>query len=307
MTAITCLPVAALAVSILAYFQPQLLNGYADAIVPLLGVIMFCMGLTLTTGDFRRVILRPGVVLLGIFMQFLCMPLLAWLIGMALQLPPALLAGMVLLGACPGGTASNLVCYLARGDVALSISMTCVSTLLAVVLTPWLTWIYVDESIVVPVAGMMLSLLKIIILPVILGLIINRYAARYLVRLNHVLPFLTLVAIVLIIGIIVSLNQSRMPDLLLPLLLAVILHNSLGLMLGYLFPAMLGIDSKTCRTLAIEVGMQNSGLAVALANVHFSSLASLPGALFSIWHNISGAVLASYWSAADARYACEVK
>ena len=252
--------------------------------------------MTLTIEDFRRVFIRPGIILLGILLQFIFMPLLAWLLGVIFQLPLMLLAGLVLVGSCPGGTASNVICYLARGDVALSITMTSLSTILAVILTPWITWLYIGEMITVPVLLMIFSILKIIILPVILGIIVNQYAGRYLGKLKECFPPMSVLAIILIIGIIVALNQPRLSGLFLPVIFAVILHNILGMLVGYLVPAGLGLDAKICRTMAIEVGMQNSGLGVALANSYFSPAAALPGALFSIWHNISGAIMAAFWS-----------
>lgn len=296
MKSVAFLPVGAMAISIFAYYYPQILAGYDFAIVPLLGVVMFGMGMTLSIEDFRRVFLRPGIILLGILLQFLCMPAIAWLLGVILHLPVGLLTGLILVGSCPGGTASNVICYLARGDVALSITMTSISTLLAVVMTPWLTWLYIGEVIPVPVSAMILSIFKIIILPVVLGIGINQYAGRFLGGIKKTFPHLSVLAIILIIGIIVALNQPRLSDLILPVILAVMLHNILGMFLGYLLPAGLGMDRRICRTLAIEVGMQNSGLGVALANTFFSPLAALPGAVFSIWHNISGAVMAAYWS-----------
>jgi len=296
MKSVALLPLGAIAISIFACFYPHVLDRYAVAIVPLLGVVMFSMGMTLTIEDFRRVFIRPGIILLGILLQFIFMPLLAWLLGVIFQLPVMLLAGLVLVGSCPGGTASNVICYLARGDVALSITMTSLSTILAVILTPWITWLYIGEMITVPVLLMILSILKIIILPVILGIIVNQYAGRYLGKLKKCFPPMSVLAIILIIGIIVALNQPRLSGLFLPVIFAVILHNILGMLVGYLLPAGLGLDAKICRTMAIEVGMQNSGLSVALAVKFFSAAAALPGAIFSIWHNISGSVLAAWWS-----------
>lgn len=296
MKSVALLPLGAIVVSIIACFYPHLLDRYAGAIVPLLGVVMFSMGMTLTFDDFRRVFSRPRIILLGLLLQFTCMPLLAWFLGVIFQLPVVLLAGLVLVGSCPGGTASNVICYLARGDVALSITMTSLSTMLAVILTPWITWLYIGEVITVPVLLMIFSILKIIILPVLVGIVVNQYAGRFLVGLKKYFPLISVLAIIFIIGIIVALNQPRLSELILPVILAVMLHNVLGMLLGYLVPSGLGLDPKICRTLAIEVGMQNSGLGVALANTYFSPLAALPGAVFSIWHNISGAVMAAIWS-----------
>ncbi|MCG8325884.1 MAG: bile acid:sodium symporter family protein [Thiotrichales bacterium] len=266
------------------------------AIIPLLGVIMFGMGVTLSVQDFKRVLQRPMSIALGLCLQFLLMPLLAWLISSGLQLSLPLMAGMILVGACPGGTASNVICYLARGDVALSITMTSVSTFLAILLTPLLTWLYLGERIPVPVQAMMISIFKIIIIPVALGVLVNHLLGQRFRLLKKSLPLVSMAAIVFIIGIIVALNHEKLHFLLFSVLLAVMLHNLAGLLLGYQVSKWLGCDVMTCKTIAIEVGMQNSGLGVALASKYFVAAAALPGAIFSIWHNITGAILASVWS-----------
>ncbi len=257
---------------------------------------MFGMGITLTWQSFKQVLKRPGMIGLGVLLQYLLMPLLAWLIAQRLGLPPYLLAGMVLVGACPGGTASNVVCYLARGDVALSITLTTVSTLLAIVATPLLTWLYVGQKVPVPVESMLLSIFKIVLLPVALGVVVNSLFGNRLKAVKHLFPLLSVLAIVVIIAIIVALNRSNLSSMGMGVALAVVLHNLSGLLFGYWIPRLMGQDQRTCRTLAIEVGMQNSGLGVALAVKYFSAAAALPGALFSIWHNLSGSMLAGYWS-----------
>jgi len=289
-------PLWALLFSWLAWVQPQLFSGYAAAILPLLALVMFGMGLTLTLQDFSRILAMPRIVALGTLLQFSLMPFFAWLIARLLNLDPLLAAGMILLGASPGGTASNVVCYLARGNVALSITLTAVSTLLAVLLMPWISWLYMHTSIHVPVLKMLESILWLVLAPVSLGLLINHVLHKTIRPLQQVFPLVSVIAIVLIIAIIVALNRQRLEQLSLWLLAAVMLHNLAGLGAGYWLPRLLGYDKQLCRTLAIEVGMQNSGLAVALALKYFAPLAALPGALFSIWHNLSGSLLASLWS-----------
>ncbi len=288
-------PVWAVAFSLWAYVQPELWVVLKPWIVPLLSIVMFGMGLTLTAADFTRVARRPGVVALGTGLQFLIMPLAGWAVARALGLSDILTAGVVLVGCAPGGTASNVICYLARGDVALSITLTTVSTLLAVVATPALTWAYVGEAVQVPVASMMLSVLKIIIAPVVLGGLINTLFGRRLGPVKDAFPVISVAAIVVIIAIIVALNAGEIATLALPVVGAVVAHNLLGLALGYGVATAFGYDVRTRRTLAIEVGMQNSGLAVVLANQYFSAAAALPGAVFSIWHNLSGSALAGHW------------
>jgi BASS family bile acid:Na+ symporter len=282
----------------IAYWSPGLLVELKPAIVPLLGLVMFGMGVTLTLDQVVAVLRRPSLVGLGLGLQFGIMPLAAWLIGIAMDLPPELLAGLILVGTCPGGTASNLICYLARGDVALSITLTTASTLAAVVMTPALTWLLLGERVPVPALEMLLSIAQVVLAPVGLGLLVNHLLSRRAgpwQALQRLLPLVSVAAIVLIIAIIVALNASSLAQTGATVVMAVVLHNGIGLTAGYWLARRLGQDETKARTFAIEVGMQNSGLAVALAVKFFSPAAALPGALFSIWHNLSGAALASWW------------
>lgn len=289
-------PLWALLASLLAFAYPGPLAGLGGWIPPLLGLVMFGMGATLTPAQFQVVARRPRLLALGVALQFGIMPLAGWLIGHLLGLPPALLAGLVLVGASPGGTASNVICYLARGDLALSITLTTASTLLALVLTPLFTLVYLGERVPVPAGAMLISIVQVVVAPAALGVLLNRVAGTRIGRLKRAFPQISVAAIVLIIAIIVALNRASLADLGAITALAVILHNGAGLGLGYGLARFLGQDETRARTLAIEVGMQNSGLAVALAIKHFSAAAALPGALFSVWHNLSGSVLAAWWS-----------
>lgn len=290
------LPIGAIVISCIAILKPELLADYGKAIVPMLGIVMFSMGMTLSPVDFKRVLTQPTLVLLGVSLQYTLMPLIAWLLSMLLNLPVLLATGLILVGACPGGTASNVICYLAKGNVALSISLTAVSTLLAALMTPLITLIYVDQSIDVPVLDMMKNLVLIVILPVFAGVLINTFYQHQIEKIKSYLPLISVFSIVFIIGVIVAKSHSQVLELGGLLFIAVALHNGLGLLTGYLIPKLIGYDETICKTLAIEVGMQNSGLAVVLANQYFSAVAALPGALFSIWHNITGSILAVYWS-----------
>lgn len=289
-------PLWAVLFSILAYAFPQWLAPFKPWIGPLLGVVMFGMGVNLLPADFKNALRRPRAVLTGLALQFGVMPLAAWGIGRLLQLPEEFVVGLVLVGACSGGTASNVICYLARGDVALSITLTSLSTLLAVVATPALTLLYVGQAVDVPARQMLLTILYIILLPVSAGLVVNRFLGRFLERVRPAFPALSVLAIVFIIGIVVALNRENFAGLTALLVLAVMLHNATGLACGYGAARLLGDSPTVARTLAIEVGMQNSGLAVALAVKYFTAAAALPGALFSIWHNLSGSALAAWWS-----------
>jgi BASS family bile acid:Na+ symporter len=228
-------PVWAILLSLLAYGKPDLFVDLKRAIVPLLGVVMFGMGMTLSWKSFSTVLQRPVVVGLGVLMQYLLMPLAAWLIAFSLSLPPYLMAGLILVGASPGGTASNVVCYLTRGDVALSITLTTAtaSTLLAIVATPILTWLYVGQTVPVPVASMLWSIFKIVLLPVSLGVLMNSFFGSKLTAINHIFPLVSVLAIVVIIAIIVALNQANLASMGIAVVLAVVLHNLLGLVGGY--------------------------------------------------------------------------
>ncbi len=288
-------PILAVFISLLAWKHPAWFNGFADLIIPLLMLIMFAMGLTLTLEDFKRVLDHKSAVVIGLVLQFTIMPLSAYVLSMAFTLPTELLVGMVLVGSASGGTASNVICFLAKANVALSITMTLMSTLVAVILLPVLSWLYLDAVVSIPLVGLFYSVLKIVLLPLTLGLLLNFLFSISINRISFMLPPITTGAIILVIAIIVSLNQPKLASISLLLSISVVLHNVIGLTSGYFLAKALGQSETNSRTIAIEVGMQNSGLAVALALKYFSPLAALPGALFSIWHNITGSVLAAYW------------
>lgn len=289
-------PLWAILLSTLAYLAPTLFTPLKPSLFFLLGLVMFGMGMSLKANDFLLIFKSPKPILLGLLLQFLCMPFFAWGLSTWLQLPLALASGMVLVGASPGGTASNVICYLAKGNVALSIAITTFSTVLAVIATPALSLLYLGKQVDVPAMKMLMDIVKIIILPVTAGIIVNQLFGRLLGAARQIFPLISVFAIVLIIAIIVALNHSRLGSIGILLVSAVALHNALGLLAGYWLPRAFGMDQRTCKTLAIEVGMQNSGLAVALAVKYFSPAAALPGALFSLWHNLTGSLLASFWS-----------
>ncbi len=289
-------PLWAILLSAIAFFFNTFFSGMEDAIVPLLATVMFVMGLTLTQDDFRRIAANPKPVFVGVLLQFLLMPMLALTLASMLQLSNQLTAGMVLVGSCAGGTASNVICYLAKGDVALSISMTMTSTLIGVIATPFLCTLYLSETVSVDTYGLLLSILQIVLLPVIVGAGFSHLFQNAVTKIEFFLPTLSVLMILLIIAIVVALNAERLLDVGLLTLIAVILHNLLGLSGGFYVSRLFGFDLKQSQTIAIEVGMQNSGLGVALALQFFSATAALPGALFSVWHNISGSLLASIWS-----------
>ena len=275
----------------LGHLKPRLIN-------PLLGVIMFGMGLTLQAEDFKVVFSRPRDVLVGCLAQFTVMPLLAFALTKVFRLEPALAIGVILVGCCPGGTASNVITYLAKGDLALSVGMTAVSTLLAPVLTPLLVWLLAGETVDVDVVGMLLSILWVVILPIALGLLVKRFWPRTTEQASAYLPALSTLAICLIVLIVIAANAHKLLDGGLVILLVVVLHNVCGLGAGYLIGTLLRLTPAKRRAISVEVGMQNSGLASSLATLHFAAypLATIPGALFSVWHNISGAIVAKLYA-----------
>lgn len=261
---------------------------------PLLGLVMFGMGLTLNPHDFRIVFSRPKDVIIGCLAQFTIMPLTALALTKAFSLPPDLALGVILVGCCPGGTASNVITYLAGGDLALSVGMTATSTVLAPLLTPLITWLMAGTFVHVDALSMMFSILQVVILPIIAGLLIQHYFPRFTRRTIDYLPAFSSATIVFIVGIIVSHNADKLLTCGLLVILVVMLHNICGLALGYAIGRLLQLTHQKCVAISIEVGMQNSGLASSLATLHFAAypLATIPGAVFSVWHNISGAVMA---------------
>ena len=269
----------------------------------LLGVVMFGMGLALNLHDFQVVFSRPKDIIIGCLAQFTVMPLLAWGLTKVFQLDEALALGVILVGCCPGGTASNVITYLAKGDLALSVGMTGVSTVLAPLLTPLLTWLLAGESIHVDVAGMLLSILWVVILPIVLGLIIKSLWPKFTEKAMDYLPAFSSVAIAFTVSIVISANASKLLASGFLIILVVMLHNLFGLGLGYLIGRLLGMSEPKKRAVSIEVGMQNSGLASSLATLHFAAypMATIPGAIFSVWHNISGAIVAWLYTKKDIR------
>ncbi len=292
-------PIWAVIFCLVALIIPEVFASMKQAIVPLLTIVMFGMGMTLTWENFYEVLKSPKVIFLGVLLQFIVMPLTAYLISLIFGFSSALLAGMLLVGSSPGGTASNVITYLAKGKVALSITLTLTSTILSVAATPAITYLYLQYYIDVPVWSMFLSVLQMVLVPVLLGTLINSYFGKKLEKIQPVFPLISIIAIVWIIAIIVGLNRDKLSDIGMLIIGAVILHNSTGLILGYTITRLFKFDKQTCRTIAIEVGMQNSGLAVALAIKFFSAAAAIPGAVFSIWHNLSGSILAGIWRSSN--------
>ena len=260
---------------------------------------MFGMGLTLKGEDFREVARHPIRVLIGVLAQFVIMPGLAWLLCSLLQLPAEIAVGVILVGCCPGGTASNVMTWLSRGDVALSVAITSVTTLLAPLVTPALVWLLASAWLPVSFAAMFLSILQVVLVPIALGLLAQRLLGERTRQVAEVLPLVSVFSIVVIIAAVVAASQARIAESGLLIMAVVMLHNGFGLLLGYLTGKLTGMPLAQRKALAIEVGMQNSGLGAALANVHFAPLAAVPSALFSVWHNLSGSLLAALFRRLD--------
>ncbi|MDQ0870212.1 BASS family bile acid:Na+ symporter [Arthrobacter sp. V1I9] len=293
--AVTLFPILILAGGAIALAMPTAFTGLAPWITPLLGVIMFGMGLTLTPPDFAIIAKRPVPVVIGVVAQYVIMPLLGWLVAAALGLPPALAAGVILVGCCPGGTASNVVSYLAKGDVALSVAMTSVSTLLAPLLTPVLALWLAGQYMPVDAGSMAWSIVQVVLIPVLLGLVLRVFLPRLVTKALPALPWISVLAITLVVVAVVAGSAKAIFTAGLLVLAAVILHNGLGYALGYGAARLFKLPIPARRTTAIEVGMQNSGLAAALSRQYLTPESALPAAIFSVWHNVSGAVLAAYW------------
>lgn len=282
--------------SAIGFFNPEPFKPIGKYISYLLGVIMLGMGLTMSLDDFRLVFTRPKDVFYGVFFRYLIMPVVGFAVAKLLGLPPALAAGMVLLGACPSGTGSNVMTYIAKGDTALSVTVSSVNTVLAPVLTPYIFLLLAGSMIPVDVGALLLDIVKIVLVPVAAGVALHMTVPRFVEKVTKLVPVLSVVCIIIILTSVVALNAAKMATMALILCLAVMLHNSFGLIMGYGAAKAVGMSEKKSRAVTFEIGMENSGLMVALALAHLDPMAALPGALCSIWQYISGSLLAGYWA-----------
>lgn len=281
--------------AVLAFLFPQVFIGLKGWIVPLLGLVMFGMGLTLKVEDFSEVARHPWRVALGVAAQFVIMPSVAWLLCQVFALPPEIAVGVILVGCCPSGTSSNVMTWLAKGDLALAVAISSVTTLLAPLLTPALIWFLASAWLPVSFGDMFLSIVQMVILPIVLGVVVQRLLGARVSYAVQVLPLVSVVSIVLIVCAVVAASQAKIAESGLLIMALVILHNSFGYLLGYFTGKLFKLPLPQRKSLSLEVGMQNSGLGAALAAAHFSPLAAVPSALFSVWHNISGALLSTYF------------
>lgn len=281
----------------LALWQPEFFVWLKAYIPWILGIIMLGMGMTMTVDDFKGVLQSPKAVLIGVVAQFVVMPGLAYALCKLFNLPPEIAVGVILVGCCPGGTASNVITYMAKGNVALSVACTSVSTLLAPILTPAIFYLLASQWLKIDAASMFISILQVVLLPIVIGLILRTWLKRQVESYIQVMPLVSVIAIVAIVAAIIGGSKAAILQSGLLILAVVILHNGLGYLLGFTAARFFKLPYADSKAIAIEVGMQNSGLGVALAAVHFaaSPITAVPSAIFSLWHNISGPALATYW------------
>lgn len=287
--------------AVLGFLLPDLFRQLTPWIVTLLGIIMFGMGLTISGRDFAEVLRRPVNVGVGVASQFLIMPLLAVALTMIIPMSPEVAAGVILVGCCPGGTSSNVMTYLAKGDVALSVACTSVTTLMAPIVTPFLMLMLASEYLPVDAWAMFQSIVKVVLFPLALGFAAQKLLPAFVRAAVPALPLVSVTGIVLIVAAVVGASKGAIVQSGLVIFAVVVLHNMLGYLIGFIAARLAGLDLAARKAIAIETGMQNSGLAAALATAYFSPLTAVPAAIFSVWHNISGALVANILSRMKAR------
>lgn len=281
--------------SLIAYFLPQYFSWMTSYTTIFLAIAMFGMGTSIDTRDFKKIIKNPKEVLIGSLTQFTVMPLLAWVLAITFNVNKDIALGIILVGSCPGGTASNIITHIAGGNVSMSVSMTILSTLLAPIITPALVYLLAGRWVEVSILAMFISVVKVILLPILAGILVQKISPQTVEKSKDMFPLISSAAIILIIAGIIGANSEKIAQSGLIVLVIVAIHNALGLLGGLLVAKLAKMDYDKATALAIEVGMQNSGLAIQLASVNFAlnPLATLPGAIFSIWHNIAGSIFAS--------------
>lgn len=289
-------PLWVIVFSVYAFLNPAPFKPYAQYISYLLGVIMLGMGLTMTIGDFKLVLTRPKDVFCGIFFRYLIMPFVGFTVAKMMGLPPALAAGLVLVGCCPSGTASNVMTFLAKGDTALSVTVSSFNTVLAPILTPYMFLFLAGTLIPIKAEALLVDIVKIVILPITIGLVMRTFMSAFVDKIMKIVPVLSVVCIVFVIAIVIALNAAKLATVALIAFIAVALHNAIGLGIGYGASRAVGMNHHKSKAICFEIGMENSGLAAALALAHLDPVAAVPGAIFSVWHNLSGSLLAGYWS-----------
>ncbi|MEI3606956.1 bile acid:sodium symporter family protein [Pseudogracilibacillus sp. SE30717A] len=281
--------------AVFAFIIPEGFTWIAPHISLLLGIIMFGMGLTLSLDDFKGIVKAPKSVLIGVLAQYTIMPLLAFGLATVFQLPAEVAIGVILVGCCPGGTASNVMTFLAKGNTALSVTVTAFSTILAPILTPALTLLFASKWLPVSAGDMFLTIVQVVLVPIVLGIVVRVLFKKQVEKSTGVLPLVSVIGIVAVASAVVAVNKDAIATTGLLIFSVVMLHNVLGLLIGYLLAKVIRLDFRDQKAISIEVGMQNSGLGATLALAHFAPIAAVPSALFSVWHNISGPLLATWW------------
>ena len=286
----------AIVFAVLAFYFPSEFKIFAPYIPYLLGLVMFGMGITLTFNDFGEVAKHPKSVFIGVVGQFVIMPSIAFVLAKIFDLPPDLAVGVILVGSCPGGTSSNVMTYLAKGNTALSVACTTISTLISPLLTPTIFYVLASQWLDIDASAMFLSVLKMVLFPIFLGLVVRALFKKAIEQASQTMPLVSVISIVLILAAVVAVSKDKIVESGLLIFSVVVLHNCLGYLIGFFSAKLFKLNVVDSKAIAIEVGMQNSGLGAALAAAHFNPIAAVPSALFSFWHNVSGPVLANIFS-----------
>ncbi len=297
-------PFIVLVVSAISFFKPSLFTWFSgDLITYGLGIIMLGMGLTLSLNDFKGVMKYPFLVVLGLILQYTIMPYSGWFCAEVFDLETPLAVGLILVSCCPGGTASNVITYLARGNVVLSVTMTSISTLVSIFLTPALTLLFTGNRIEVNAIGLFASTLQVVILPILFGLAMNRFMPRFTKKITPLMPLTSIIFICLIVASIIGAGRNEIISSGWKLIAAVFSLHSLGFIFGYIFSKIISKDEIASRTISIEVGMQNSGLGVVLARANFANpLVAIPCAISSLFHSLIASLLAAIWRKSADRF-----
>ncbi|MBS5988547.1 bile acid:sodium symporter family protein [Anaerococcus hydrogenalis] len=281
--------------SVVAYFVPDYFSWMTNYTTIFLALAMFGMGTSIEADAFKKILKNPRDIFIGSLAQFTIMPLIAWILALGFNVNRDIALGVILVGSCPGGTASNVITHIAGGNVSLSVSMTILSTLLAPIVTPFLVYLLAGRWVEVSILAMFKSVVTVVLIPVLMGIFAKKLSPEKMEKSKSIFPLISSLAIILIISGIIGANSEKIAKSGLIVLLIVMIHNALGLLLGLGVSKLFKMDYDKQTALSIEVGMQNSGLAIQLATANFAlnPLATLPGAIFSIWHNISGSIFAS--------------
>ena len=286
----------AIVFALLAFLFPDQFKIFAPYIPYLLGLVMFGMGITLTFADFSEVAKHPKSVFIGVAGQFIIMPAIAFGLAKTFDLPADLAVGVILVGSCPGGTSSNVMTYLAKGNTALSVACTTISTLLSPILTPAIFYVLASQWLDINAGTMFMSVLQMVLFPIFLGLVVRALFKKQVEQASQTMPLVSVISIVLILAAVVAVSKDKIVESGLLIFSVVVLHNCLGYLIGYFAAKLFKLNTADSKAVAIEVGMQNSGLGAALAAAHFNPIAAVPSALFSFWHNVSGPILANIFS-----------